>query len=91
MRLQLQPLVLLSVSDLLLAACWLVGAALFSRHCDSLYVYCYHLHTVEQVTQPGLDQNLVVFLFRCVSAGVLGTFCVFHLRFLRKPQQGSFT
>ncbi|XP_028986366.1 transmembrane protein 116 [Betta splendens] len=46
---ELQPLVLLSVTDLLLAACWLAGAALFSRHCDSLYTYCYHLHTVEQM------------------------------------------
>ncbi|XP_045901452.1 transmembrane protein 116-like [Micropterus dolomieu] len=49
---ELQPLFLLSVSDLLLALCWLVGAALFSRHCSHLNTHCYHLHTVEQVTQP---------------------------------------
>ncbi|XP_038568300.1 transmembrane protein 116-like isoform X2 [Micropterus salmoides] len=46
---ELQPLFLLSVSDLLLALCWLVGAALFSRHCSHLHTHCYHLHTVEQI------------------------------------------
>lgn len=49
--LQLQPLFLLSLSDLMLAVCWLIGATLFSKHCNSLYAYCYHLHTLEQVTQ----------------------------------------
>ncbi|XP_053183675.1 transmembrane protein 116 [Scomber japonicus] len=46
---ELQPLFLLSVSDLLLALCWLIGAALFSQRCNSLNSHCYHLHTVEQV------------------------------------------
>nr|XP_046254576.1 transmembrane protein 116 [Scatophagus argus] len=46
---ELQPLLLLSVSDLLLALCWLIGGALFSRRCSSLNTHCYHLHTVEQV------------------------------------------
>ncbi|XP_070767844.1 transmembrane protein 116 [Enoplosus armatus] len=46
---ELQPLFLLSVSDLLLALCWLIGAALFSQRCSSLNTHCYHLHTVEQV------------------------------------------
>ncbi|XP_062279193.1 transmembrane protein 116 [Scomber scombrus] len=46
---ELQPLFLLSVSDLLLALCWLIGAALFSQRCSSLNSHCYHLHTVEQV------------------------------------------
>ncbi|XP_044062776.1 transmembrane protein 116 isoform X3 [Siniperca chuatsi] len=46
---ELQPLFLLSVSDLLLALCWLIGAALFSQHCSSLNTHCYHLHTVEQI------------------------------------------
>ncbi|KAM6935636.1 transmembrane protein 116 [Lycodopsis pacificus] len=46
---ELQPLFLLSVSDLLLAVCWLIGAALFSQHCSSLNTLCYHLHTVEQI------------------------------------------
>ncbi|XP_070691915.1 transmembrane protein 116 [Pempheris klunzingeri] len=46
---ELQPLFLLSVSDLLLALCWLIGAALFSRRCSSRNTHCYHLHTVEQV------------------------------------------
>uniref|UniRef100_A0A3B4VEF5 Transmembrane protein 116 n=1 Tax=Seriola dumerili TaxID=41447 RepID=A0A3B4VEF5_SERDU len=46
---ELQPLFLLSVSDLLLALCWLIGAALFSKHCNSLNAHCYNLHTVEQV------------------------------------------
>lgn len=45
---ELQPLFLLSMSDLLLALCWLIGAALFSQHCSSLNTHCYHLHTVEQ-------------------------------------------
>ncbi|XP_049902317.1 transmembrane protein 116 [Epinephelus moara] len=45
---ELQPLFLLSVSDLLLALCWLIGAALFSQRCGSLNTHCYHLHTVEQ-------------------------------------------
>ncbi|XP_070822089.1 transmembrane protein 116 [Chaetodon trifascialis] len=47
-RPELQPLFLLSVSDLLLALCWLVQAALFSQRCSSLNTHCYHLHTVEQ-------------------------------------------
>ncbi|XP_026225978.1 transmembrane protein 116 [Anabas testudineus] len=46
---ELQPLFLLSLSDLLLAVCWLIGAILFSKHCNSLYTYCYHLHTLEQI------------------------------------------
>ncbi|XP_056237168.1 transmembrane protein 116 [Seriola aureovittata] len=46
---ELQPLFLLSVSDLLLALCWLIGAALFSKHCNSLNAHCYNLQTVEQV------------------------------------------
>ncbi|XP_054478187.1 transmembrane protein 116 [Anoplopoma fimbria] len=46
---ELQPLLLLSVSDLLLAVCWTTGAALFSERCSSLNTFCYHLHTVEQV------------------------------------------
>ncbi|XP_034408997.1 transmembrane protein 116 isoform X2 [Cyclopterus lumpus] len=46
---ELQPLFLLSVSDLLLALCWLIGAALFSQHCSRLNTHCYHLHTVEQI------------------------------------------
>ncbi|KAF3692455.1 Transmembrane protein 116 [Channa argus] len=46
---ELQPLFLLSLSDLLLALCWLIGGILFSKHCDSLNVYCYHLHTLEQI------------------------------------------
>lgn len=45
---ELQPLFLLSVSDLLLALCWLIAAALFSQRCSSLNTHCYHLHTVEQ-------------------------------------------
>ncbi|KAF7226455.1 transmembrane protein 116 [Nothobranchius furzeri] len=46
---ELQPLFLLSVTDLLLALCWLVGAVLFSQRCSNLNTLCYNLHTVEQV------------------------------------------
>ncbi|XP_039974179.1 transmembrane protein 116 isoform X1 [Xiphias gladius] len=46
---ELQPLFLLSLSDLLLALCWLIGGVLFSKHCNSLNTHCYNLHTVEQV------------------------------------------
>ncbi|XP_008289968.1 transmembrane protein 116 [Stegastes partitus] len=46
---ELQPLFLLSVSDLLLAVCWLCGAVLFSQHCNSLNTHCYNLHNVEQI------------------------------------------
>ncbi|XP_069392938.1 transmembrane protein 116 isoform X2 [Paralichthys olivaceus] len=46
---ELQPLFLLSLSDLLLALCWLIGAALFSEGCRDLNTLCYNLHTVEQV------------------------------------------
>nr|XP_020473014.1 transmembrane protein 116 [Monopterus albus] len=46
---ELQPLLLLSASDMLLALCWLSGAMLFSNHCNSWSAYCYNLHTVEQV------------------------------------------
>ncbi|XP_031157310.1 transmembrane protein 116 [Sander lucioperca] len=42
---ELQPLLLLSASDLLLAVCWLIGVVLFSQRCT----HCYHLHTVEQI------------------------------------------
>ncbi|KAM3613611.1 uncharacterized protein V6R79_002299 [Siganus canaliculatus] len=45
---ELQPLFLLALSDLLLALCWLLGAALFSQSCSSLHTHCYYLHTVEQ-------------------------------------------
>ncbi|XP_018529546.1 transmembrane protein 116 [Lates calcarifer] len=48
-RPELQPLFLLSVSDLLLALCWLIGAAVYSTHCNSLNTHCYNLHTVEQI------------------------------------------
>ncbi|XP_075897469.1 transmembrane protein 116-like, partial [Nelusetta ayraudi] len=47
--LQLQPLLLLSLSDLLLALCWLVGATLFSQRCSNVNTLCYQLHTVEQI------------------------------------------
>ncbi|KAK5921642.1 hypothetical protein CgunFtcFv8_018991 [Champsocephalus gunnari] len=47
-RTELQPLLLLSVSDLLLALCWIIGASLYSRN-HSAHTLCYHLHTVEQV------------------------------------------
>uniref|UniRef100_A0A4W4H8Z0 G protein-coupled receptor GPR1/2/3 C-terminal domain-containing protein n=1 Tax=Electrophorus electricus TaxID=8005 RepID=A0A4W4H8Z0_ELEEL len=43
---EVQPLFLLSLTDLLLAVSWLSGALLF-KSCDS-YVSCYNLHTVEQ-------------------------------------------
>lgn len=39
----------MSVSDLLLALCWLIGAAVFSDKCNVLNSHCYHLHSVEQV------------------------------------------
>uniref|UniRef100_A0A667Y180 Transmembrane protein 116 n=1 Tax=Myripristis murdjan TaxID=586833 RepID=A0A667Y180_9TELE len=45
---EVQPLLLLSVSDLLLAVCWLVGASLFSQDC-SRPADCYNLHTAEQM------------------------------------------
>ncbi|KAI4904373.1 hypothetical protein NFI96_028883 [Prochilodus magdalenae] len=44
---EVQPLFLLSLTDLLLAASWLCGGFLFSTSCDS-YATCYNLHTVEQ-------------------------------------------
>ncbi|CAB1425661.1 unnamed protein product [Pleuronectes platessa] len=47
-RPELQPLLLLGVSDLLLALCWLIGAAAFSERCSGLNTHCYNLHTVEQ-------------------------------------------
>ncbi|XP_062874397.1 transmembrane protein 116 [Trichomycterus rosablanca] len=43
---EIQPLFFLSLTDLLLALSWLIGALLFSNPCDS-YI-CYNLHTVEQ-------------------------------------------
>ncbi|XP_023820410.1 transmembrane protein 116 isoform X2 [Oryzias latipes] len=46
---ELQPLFLLSVADLLLAACWLVGAVLFCLRCAVLNSLCYNLHILEQV------------------------------------------
>uniref|UniRef100_A0A3B3D5R2 Si:ch211-157p22.10 n=1 Tax=Oryzias melastigma TaxID=30732 RepID=A0A3B3D5R2_ORYME len=49
---ELQPLFLLSVADLLLAACWLVGAVFFSLRCGVLNSLCYNLHILEQVHPP---------------------------------------
>ncbi|XP_007541863.1 transmembrane protein 116 [Poecilia formosa] len=46
---ELQPLFQLSVADLLLATCWLIGAILYSQRCDHLSALCYNLHTVEQI------------------------------------------
>ncbi|XP_015260551.1 PREDICTED: transmembrane protein 116 [Cyprinodon variegatus] len=46
---ELQPLFQLSVADLLLAACWLIGAVLYSQRCNQLSLLCYNLHTVEQI------------------------------------------
>lgn len=48
--LQVKPLFLLSLTDLLLAVSWLCGALLFSSSCDSRAT-CYNLHTVEQVNR----------------------------------------
>ncbi|KAM9404574.1 transmembrane protein 116 isoform 2-T2 [Salvelinus alpinus] len=45
---EIQPLFLLSVTDLLLAVSWLIGAVLFTQDCDS-HVTCYNLHIVEQM------------------------------------------
>ncbi|MEQ2215909.1 hypothetical protein XENOCAPTIV_007644 [Xenoophorus captivus] len=47
---ELQPLFQLSLADLVLAACWLIGAILYSQRCNHLSTLCYNLHTVEQVT-----------------------------------------
>ncbi|KAK5604844.1 hypothetical protein CRENBAI_008930 [Crenichthys baileyi] len=46
---ELQPLFQLSLADLVLAACWLIGAILYSQHCNHLSTLCYNLHTVEQI------------------------------------------
>uniref|UniRef100_A0A3B3HD59 Uncharacterized protein n=1 Tax=Oryzias latipes TaxID=8090 RepID=A0A3B3HD59_ORYLA len=46
---ELQPLFLLSVADLLLAACWLVGAVLFCLRCAVLNSLCYNLCALFQV------------------------------------------
>ncbi|XP_055780819.1 transmembrane protein 116 isoform X2 [Salvelinus fontinalis] len=45
---EIQPLFLLSVTDLLLAVSWLIGAVLFTQDCAS-HVTCYNLHIVEQM------------------------------------------
>ncbi|XP_045575015.1 transmembrane protein 116 isoform X2 [Salmo salar] len=45
---EIQPLFLLSVTDLLLAVSWLIGAVLFTQDCDS-HATCYNLHIVEQM------------------------------------------
>ncbi|KAM9309855.1 transmembrane protein 116 isoform 3-T4 [Pholidichthys leucotaenia] len=46
---ELQPLFLLSVSDLLLAVCWLIGAVLFLQPCGGHSSPCYNLHIIAQV------------------------------------------
>ncbi|XP_030606159.1 transmembrane protein 116 [Archocentrus centrarchus] len=46
---ELQPLFLLSIADLLLAVCWLIGAILFSQDCSGRSMHCYNLHIVEQI------------------------------------------
>ncbi|KAF7644081.1 hypothetical protein LDENG_00228120 [Lucifuga dentata] len=48
-RPELQPLFLLSVSDFLLALCWLIGAAIYTTHCGHTHTDCYHLHTAEEL------------------------------------------
>ncbi|KAI1901150.1 hypothetical protein AGOR_G00057230 [Albula goreensis] len=45
---EVQPLFLLSITDLLLGLSWLIGAVLFTQACES-YVTCYNLHTIEQI------------------------------------------
>uniref|UniRef100_A0A4W5KZB1 Transmembrane protein 116 n=1 Tax=Hucho hucho TaxID=62062 RepID=A0A4W5KZB1_9TELE len=45
---EIQPLFLLSVTDLMLAVSWLIGAVLFTQDCDS-HATCYNLHIVEQM------------------------------------------
>uniref|UniRef100_A0A4W6DQU4 Transmembrane protein 116 n=1 Tax=Lates calcarifer TaxID=8187 RepID=A0A4W6DQU4_LATCA len=64
--LQLQPLFLLSVSDLLLALCWLIGAAVYSTHCNSLNTHCYNLHTVEQSPTDAACQANFSQPYRCL-------------------------
>ncbi|KAM9782506.1 transmembrane protein 116 [Neosynchiropus ocellatus] len=46
---ELQPLLLLSVSDLLLSLCWLLGGLLLTIRCNSNNTDCQQLHTLEQV------------------------------------------
>ncbi|XP_037532610.1 transmembrane protein 116 [Nematolebias whitei] len=48
-RPELQPLLLLSGADLLLASCWVIGAVFFFQPCYNLNTHCYNLHTVEQI------------------------------------------
>lgn len=45
---EIQPLFILSLTDLLLAFSWLLGGVLFSQGCDN-HATCYNLHTVEQM------------------------------------------
>ncbi|KAG9333382.1 hypothetical protein JZ751_012742 [Albula glossodonta] len=45
---EVQPLFLLSITDLLLGLSWLIGAVLFTQACES-YATCYNLHTIEQI------------------------------------------
>ncbi|XP_034029595.1 transmembrane protein 116 [Thalassophryne amazonica] len=45
---ELQRLFLLSVSDMILAICWIVGAMLYSQNCN-VHRLCYHVHIVEQI------------------------------------------
>ncbi|XP_030013716.1 transmembrane protein 116 [Sphaeramia orbicularis] len=66
---ELQPLFLLSVSDLLLALCWLIGAALYSERCNILNTLCYHLHIIEEILYMAsffYTLNYVWNLFTCI-------------------------
>ncbi|XP_064209451.1 transmembrane protein 116 isoform X1 [Anguilla rostrata] len=45
---EVQPLFLLSVTDLLLSFSWLVGAVLFSHVCEG-HATCYNLNTIQQI------------------------------------------
>uniref|UniRef100_A0A3P8UN80 G-protein coupled receptors family 1 profile domain-containing protein n=1 Tax=Cynoglossus semilaevis TaxID=244447 RepID=A0A3P8UN80_CYNSE len=45
---EMQPLLLLCVSDFLLAFCWLLGAAIFFENRGSMSTHCYNMRTLEQ-------------------------------------------
>ncbi|XP_053743582.1 transmembrane protein 116 [Synchiropus splendidus] len=59
---ELQPLLLLSVSDLLLSFCWLLGGLLLTIRCSSYNTHCQQLHTLEQV----LYTSCFFFTLNCV-------------------------
>ncbi|KAJ8286215.1 hypothetical protein GJAV_G00035900 [Gymnothorax javanicus] len=85
---EVQPLFLLSLTDLLLSLSWLIGAALFAYVCDC-YVICYNLHTVQQIFYLSsffYTLNYIGVLYRGLKEQHHGHLNGFHCQLVHKTR-----